>query len=66
MYRYSAQLSLSGAVEAASLAEAERIIESVLKNASAITVVERDAHGDFDELSCTVTEYIRGRIRAEV
>jgi hypothetical protein len=64
MYNYSAKLTVSGEVEAESLDEAERIIEGVLKSPFGVTIQE--SLGDGDELGCTVTDYVRGSIRAEV
>lgn len=66
MYRCSGTVEFHAAVEADSLAEAERIIDGILENVSDVTIREDgglDEGGD--ELNCSAGSVRRGTIRVE-
>lgn len=62
MYRTTIKCETSVAVEAASIAEAYRIIDGVINNCTMISLIE----GEDDELNGSPTSVTRGRIQAEV
>ncbi len=65
LYRCPVAVEIAVAVEAETLAEAERIIDGVLSNADTVHIVEGDFNNPDDELIGAPSNIRRGRVSME-